>query len=140
MKVNWNQLNINKKWISIERKAKSIESKLKSIENQLKSIQSKLKPIEISWNSIDHKLNINWNQFKVILKPIETQLKVNWNELKSVEPQLKLNCFQLKPFLIKRFLWSLNWKSIERGCKWIESKWISIKNPFLSRDFFVVQN
>ena len=56
----------------------------------------------------------------VFLDSKENQLKVDSTELKTT-------WFQLKSFLINRFLWGLNGKSIERRFTWIESKLSSIE-------------
>ena len=60
------------------------------------------------------------------------------NQLKVDSTELKANGFQLKSFLINRFLWGLKGKTIESRFKWIESNLISIEITFLSIDFFDV--
>jgi hypothetical protein len=65
---------------------------------------------------------INWFQLWIdclrVLK--EKLLKVDSNDL-------KVNWFQLKPFLSIYIFWGLKGKSIESSFKWIESKLISIE-------------
>ena len=82
------------------------------------------KEIQLKVNQMNWKqIGLNWNPFlSIVFFEVEKR-----NQFKVESNELKVTWFQLKSFLINRFLWDLKGKTIEIRFKWIESKLISIE-------------